>query len=74
MRLPSKDSATAKALRTVVQAMVGLFIAVWTVPGVPHAVFSYIVANMPVVLLAVGIPSGIVTFVWYFVKKEVPNY
>ena len=70
MRLPTTDSATIKALRTIAQTVFGLFIAVWAVPGVPEVVKTYLINNLPTVFLAVGIPAGIITIVWHVLKQE----
>lgn len=79
MRLPQNDSATGRAIKTAVQAiigfMVGLFIAVWAVPGVPDAVWSYIQSNLLQVLLAVGLPAGVTSLVWNVIfRPDVRNY
>ena len=73
----TKDSATDRGIKTAVQAMLGflagLAMAIWAVPGVPHAVISYIEANIPQMLLIIGVPSGLVSFGWNFLRKDVPN-
>lgn len=78
MRLPQTDSATGRAVKTAVQAiigfMVGLIIAVWAVPGVPDAVWGYIQNNLLQVLLAVGLPAGVTSLVWNLFRKDVRNY
>lgn len=79
MNLPQKDSVTSRAIKTAVQAMVGfligLIVVVWAVPGVPHAVISYVQSNLISVLLSVGIPSGVVTYAWNnILRKDLPNY
>ena len=82
MKFPAQDSATGRALKTFVQAVVGfiigLAVAIWAVPGVPAAVHIYVINNLPQVLLTVGIPvavsSGIVSFIWNLLRKNVSNY
>lgn len=82
LNLPSQDSATGRGLKTFVQALigfvVGLFITVWAVPGVPEAVGNYVQANIGEVLLTIGLPiavsTGLVSLVWNIFRKKVPNY
>lgn len=78
MRIPSEDSATGRAIKTAVQAIigfsVGLGIAIWTVPGVPDAVWNYIQGNLLQVLLSVGVPAGLTSLVWNLLRKDVKNY
>lgn len=77
-RLPEQDSSTGRALKTAVQAaigfIVGLFVVVWAVPGVPDAVAAYAKDNLVPVALAFGIPSGIASFVWNYLRRDVENY
>lgn len=78
MRTPTQDSATGRAIKTAVQAVIGfsigLFIAVWTVPGVPDAVWNYVQGNLIKVLLSVGLPAGLTSLVWNLFRKDVKNY
>lgn len=78
MKLPSQDSATGRALKTAVQAIVGfvvgLVVVVWSVPGVPHAVLDYMRTNVFQLALFFGIPAGLTSFVWNLFRKEVPNF
>lgn len=73
----SKDSALARGIRTAVQAAVGFFIGlivvVWNVPGVPSAVVNYLAENAFPFALALGLPAGLVSFVWNVLRKDVPN-
>lgn len=50
-------------VQAVVGALVGLVLVVWAVPGVPEAVVNYATTNAVPILLAIGIPSGIVAFI-----------
>jgi hypothetical protein len=50
------------ALQAIVGALVGLVVVVWAVPGVPEAVIDYATTNLVPLLLAIGIPSGIVAW------------
>lgn len=82
MKLPSQDSATGRGLKTALQAVitfiVGLAIVVWKVPGVPQAIFQYASANLVQVVTMIGLPmavgTGLTSFVWNVVRKDVPNY
>lgn len=78
MRVPDQDSATGRGVKTAVQAMVGflvgLFLAIWTVPGVPEVVTAYAKENLVSVLLVVGVPSGLVSFGWNYFRKDVNNW
>lgn len=76
--LPSTDGAPARGLRTALQAIigafVGLFLAIWAVPGVPEAVTKYISDNLAIVLLTVGVPSGVASYIWNIFRKDVENW
>jgi hypothetical protein len=50
------------ALQAIVGALVGLVVVVWAVPGVPEAVIEYATTNLVPLLLAIGIPSGVVAW------------
>lgn len=77
----NNDSARGRGLRTGIQAalaalltfIIGLIMAVWKVPGVPVAVVDYVQGHLIEVLLAIGIPSGLVSWVWNILRKGVPN-
>jgi hypothetical protein len=78
MKLPNQDSATGRALKTAAQAAIGfvtgLAFVVWAVPGVPEAVINYVKDNIVQVMIFVGVPSGITSFVWNLFRKDVRNY
>lgn len=57
------------ALQAIVGALIGLVLVVWAVPGVPEAVVEYLKSNAVPVLLAIGIPSGIVAWVQNLLGK-----
>ncbi len=71
--LPSKDSATSRALKTFVQALlgslIGLVVAVWSTPGVPTVVVNYIQANMIPLILGIGVPSGLISLLWNLIFR-----
>lgn len=79
---PNNDTAVIRGVRTGLQTIVGTFVTfivglvlvVWKVPGVSDAVVNYVGANLPVVLLSVGIPTGLVSFVWNILRKDVRNW
>lgn len=51
------------ALQAIVGALIGLIVVVWAVPGVPEAVIEYATTNLVPLLLAVGIPAGLIAWV-----------
>lgn len=57
------------ALQAIVGALIGLVLVVWAVPGVPEAVVEYLKSNAVPVLLAIGIPSGIVAWIQNLLGK-----
>jgi len=76
--LPSQDSATGRAIKTFIQALIGAFIglvaAVWAVPTVPETVVSYLAINFVPILLTIGVPAGLTSLVWNLLRKNIPNY
>lgn len=78
----NNDTALVRGVRTglqtslgvIVTFFIGLFLAVWNVPGVPMTVLDYMSQNFPATLAAVGIPSGIVAFIWNVLRKDVKNW
>lgn len=66
--------ALVRGLRTAAQAVigvvVGLFVTVWAVPGVPEAVANYLLNNFIPVAVAVGIPSGVAAYIWNVAKPR----
>ncbi|WP_146082358.1 hypothetical protein [Rathayibacter sp. AY1C5] len=74
MAEPTKNTPAGKGIRTAIQAiggaLVGLVAVVWAVPGVPEAVTSFLVDNTIPLLLAVGIPSGLIAFLQNKVEKN----
>jgi small basic protein len=82
MRLPSQDSSTGRAIKTMAQAIVGfiigLVVVVWNVPGVPDAIKAYTQVHLVDALLTIGVPiavsTGAFAFVWNLFRKNVPNY
>lgn len=78
VRLPTQDSSTGRAVKTFVQAIigfvVGLLVTVWAVPGVPHAVLDYLQKNFLQIALLFGVPSGLSSFIWNWLRSDVKNY
>lgn len=66
-----------KGIRTAIQAIVGLIVGyiffIWAVPGVPAATIQYISTNLVPLLVSVGIPSGLVAFVWNYFEQRIAN-
>lgn len=73
----NKDTAVMRGVRTAIQAIVGFVMGligvVWAVPGVPQAVSSYVGSHGIQLALAVGIPAGLVSFIWNWFRKDVKN-
>ena len=70
MKLPQKDSATFRALVTLLQTIIGLAVVVLAMPE-----FTEVVRNFyPDALPAIAVFTTIVTFVWNVIRKDVPNY
>ncbi len=63
-----------RGLRTAAQAiigtLVGLVFVVWAVPGVPQAVIAYLTTNAPELLVSVGLPSGLISWLWNWYESR----
>lgn len=74
---PKPDSAVSRGIRTFVQAFigfaVGLIVVVWTVPGVPIAVLQYVSDNWLSLAVELGVPTGLASFIWNVLRKDIPN-
>lgn len=80
MAVVNSDTAVGRGIRTTIQALigftVGLALAVWTVPGVPDAIFAYVTSNLPTFLATIGVPSvvtGLVSYLWNLARTDVRN-
>lgn len=63
-----KTTPEGKGVRTAIQAgvasaLIALAISIWNVPGVPQVVEAWVVENFIQVILAVGVPSGLIAYV-----------
>lgn len=70
----AQDEKIPMKTRMIIYGALGYFISplvlvVWAVPGVPEAVVEYLKGNAVPVLLAIGIPSGIVAWVQNLLGK-----
>ena len=82
MNLPSQDSATGRGLKTTVQGFIGatfaLLVGLWaatkTVPGCNEVVLKFFYDNILVLATGAGVSSGVVSFVWNVLRKDVKNY
>lgn len=83
IRLPQKDSATSRGIRTgifsavgtIVALAFGLFMAINGVPGCPEAITDFIGKHYIEITGLVGIFSGAAGFVYNALfRKEVKNY
>ena len=70
MRLPSKDSATFRALVTFLQTAIALLVIVLAMPEFNEVVSKY----YPDALPAIAILTTVVTFIWNVIRKDVRNY
>lgn len=70
MTLPSKDSATFRALVTFLQTVIALLVVVLAMPEFTEVVKKF----YPDALPAIAILTTIVTFVWNVIRKDVKNY
>lgn len=83
MRLPEKDSATGRGLKTSVFAFLGslitILISLWTVlrgvPGCSEAIIQFVQANAITIASTFGISAGSVSFLFnLFFRRDVKNY
>ena len=67
MQPQEPKTPVVKGVRTGIQAIIGavigLITVVWAVPGVPEAVVQYLQANWFLILLGIGVPSGLVAWI-----------
>jgi len=70
MRLPSKDSATWRALITALQSFCGFFVAAVAMPEFRELVVKWYPGALP--LLVSG--AGIASFLLNYFRKSVKNY
>ncbi len=70
MKLPSKDSATFRALVTFLQTVIALLVVVLAMPEFTEVVKKF----YPDALPAIALLTTIVTFVWNVIRKDVKNY
>lgn len=84
LRLPEKDSAAFRGVKTSFQTFIGtfliipisnLFMKLWAVPGVPEAVQNWLIDYFVLIGGTIGISSGITAFVWnLLLRKDVKTY
>lgn len=82
LRLPTQDSATGRGLKTTLFSTAsgliifstGLFGVLHSVPGCSDAVLEYIRANALTFSLSIGVPTGVFSFVWNYLRPQVRNY
>ena len=66
------DSALARGIRTFLQSIIGLIVAVLTVPGVQAIVTQNLLTALGSVI-APSVLIGLVSFLWNILRKDVPN-
>lgn len=73
----NRETAVYKGIRTGIQAilafLVGAVLVVWNVPGVPEALYDYVVNDTFQNLASVGVLSGLAGFLWNAARKDVPT-
>lgn len=82
LRLPGQDSATGRGLKTTLFSTVsglivfstGLFGVLHSIPGCSDAVLDYIKNNALTFSLSIGIPTGVFSFVWNYLRTNIKNY
>ena len=67
----NSDTTVGRAVRTFIQTIIAIAIAVLKVPGVPDAVYRAVQENA---LVSIPALTGVVTAVWNFFRKDVENY
>lgn len=70
MRLPSKDSATWRAIITGLQTFSGFLIALVATPEAMKVIVDYYPQFVP----AITVGATIAAFVWNLTRKDVDNY
>lgn len=78
MYYPGNDTALIRGVKTLVQSMIGfligLIVTIWAVPGVPQAVYAYLSQHLFEIMLMIGIPSGLASFIWNALRPSVKNW
>lgn len=70
MNFINNDSAVGRSIRTIVQVIIAIVVAVVQVPGVPEAVYKVLQDYSGITVPAI---AGVVAFVWNFFRKDVKN-
>lgn len=70
MRLPSKDSATWRAIITGLQTFCGFLVALIALPDFSEIVQQFYPEAVPIIVTGAGVAS----FVLNFFRKSVKNY
>lgn len=72
------DTALVRGVRTVIQVfggtVVGLFVAIWQVPGVPQATTAYLTQHLIDIAASIGVSSGLIAFLWNAARPSVKNF
>lgn len=70
MRLPTKDSATFRAIVTGLQSVIALLVIVLAMPEFSELVRKY----YPDALPFIAVITTIIAFIWNVIRKDVNNY
>ena len=70
MRLPKVDSATYRAIVTVLQALVGFILAALAIPEFRQLVLDFYPAALPFIVSGAGMAS----FILNYFRPNVKNY
>lgn len=66
----NKDTAVVRGIRTCVQVIIAVIIAVWQVPGVPDSIYRTVQDHAQVSVPAL---AGVIAFIWNYFRKDVKN-
>lgn len=68
-----KSQPKVKGIRTAIQALaafvVGLFVTVWAVPGVPDAITQYLLAHWMELVASLGLSTGLAAGILSFIQN-----
>lgn len=73
----NKNLPTTKGLRTFIQAIpgfiIGYFVTIWAVPGVPEATIKYLQADGVQLILTLGVTTAIATGIVSLIQNKIED-
>lgn len=76
-KITNKHTADGKGFRTAYQSIVGfvigLFVVVWAVPGVPDAVGQYVLSNWFSLASVLGLSTGVFAGIAAFIQNRLED-